>query len=75
MQDRGAEAERRCRVAGQHLRERIWDPLFPDVLSARRIFLVPDGALQLVSFAALPVGERRYLVEEDLAVHYLTTIS
>lgn len=67
---RGSEAA--YRAAGGALRERLWDPLAPHLKGARRVFLVPDGSLHLVSFAALPVGEDRYLVESGPLLHYLS---
>jgi CHAT domain-containing protein len=66
-----AEAAYR-RVAGA-LREMIWDPLRPHLTSARRVFIVPDGALHLVNFAALPTGASRYLIETGPVIHYLST--
>ena len=36
------------------------------------MFIVPDGALNAVSFAALPVGACGYLVESGPALHYLS---
>jgi CHAT domain-containing protein len=35
------------------------------------VYLVPDGSLNLVSFASLPVGESLYLVEREPILHYL----
>ena len=58
------------RVAGE-LRRHIWDPLLPHVSNARRVFIVPDGALHLVSFAGLPAGTTGYLVETGPVIHYL----
>jgi CHAT domain-containing protein/tetratricopeptide (TPR) repeat protein len=66
------EAERMYRAAGISLRRRVWDPLVESLEGASRIFIVPDGALNLVSFAALPVGTR-YLLESGLTIHYLST--
>ena len=60
------------RVAGE-LRQQIWDPLLPHLANATRVFVVPDGALHLVSLAALPTGLRRYLVETGPMIHYLST--
>ena len=37
------------------------------------MFVVPDGALHLVSFAALPTGASAYLVETGPVIHYLST--
>ncbi len=64
--------ERRLRDAGTALRERVWDPLSPHLRDVERVFMVPDGAMHLVSFAALPVGDTRYLVEDGPLVHYLS---
>jgi CHAT domain-containing protein len=55
------------------LRQQIWDPLLPHLSSAARVFVVPDGALHLVSFAALPTTASRYLVETGPLIHYLST--
>jgi len=65
----GGEAE----VAGDALRRMLWDPLKPHIEGAARIFIVPDGALHTVSFAALPAAGGRYLVETAPAVHYLSS--
>jgi CHAT domain-containing protein/Tfp pilus assembly protein PilF len=59
------------RVAGE-LRQQIWDPLLPHLSSATRVFVVPDGALHLVSFAALPAASSHYLVETGPVIHYLS---
>ena len=67
------QAERAYRQAGAALRARVWDPLAAHVTGATRILVVPDGALQAVAFALLPVGTDRYLADSELAFHYLTT--
>ena len=66
------QSEASYRRAAARLRLRIWDPLAPYWKGAGRLFLVPDGALHLVSFAALPSG-RGYLVESGPVIHYLST--
>ena len=53
------------RVAGQ-LRQQIWDPLLPHLAKATRVFVVPDGALHLVSLprcrpARPPISSKRGL--------------
>jgi tetratricopeptide (TPR) repeat protein/CHAT domain-containing protein len=63
-------AEKSYRRAGESFRKRLWDPL--RVSSARRVFIVPDGALALVSFSTLPVGQSGYLVESAPVIHYLS---
>ena len=52
--------------AGVAIRRRIWDPIAPLVAGARTIFVVPDGALSLVPFAALPV-DGGYLIDTGTA--------
>ncbi len=64
-------AESLYRTTGEELRRRVWDPLVPYLGAAESVFVVPDGALSLVPFAALPVGESDYLIERPPAVHYL----
>jgi len=59
------------RVAGD-LRRQVWDPLPTYVSEAKGVFVVPDGALLLVSFAALPTTGSRYLVEAGPFIQYLS---
>jgi CHAT domain-containing protein len=63
--------ERLCREAGEALKRAVWDPVAAHVGDARRVFLVPDGALNLVTFAALPAGTS-YLLERGPLLHYLS---
>jgi CHAT domain-containing protein len=67
---RGEAAYRRLAT---RLRQEVWDPLLPHVSTAKRVFVVPDGALHLVGFAALPTTAARYLVETGPLIHYLST--
>lgn len=60
------------RAAGVALREKIWRPLEPHLAGARRVFVVPDGALHFVNLAALPVGRDRYLIESGPMMHHLS---
>ena len=53
------------------LRRRIWAPLAPHLVDARRVFVVPDGALNLVPLAALPSARGRYLLDDGPVIHYL----
>ncbi|MDH3227885.1 MAG: CHAT domain-containing protein, partial [Thermoleophilia bacterium] len=69
MRDR----ERGYRLVGERLRNLVWDPLVKSLGSATRVLIVPDGALHLVSFAALPIGKRRYLVESGPLLHYVSS--
>jgi CHAT domain-containing protein/tetratricopeptide (TPR) repeat protein len=59
-------------VAGTALRRQIWDPLKTHFGAAARVFIVPDGAINLVSFPALPTGESRYLVDDGPVLHLLS---
>jgi CHAT domain-containing protein/tetratricopeptide (TPR) repeat protein len=69
--DAGA-AETAYRRAGAELRRLVWDRIARYVAGAAPVLIVPDGAFNLVTFAALPTGVRGYLVEQFPAIHYLT---
>jgi CHAT domain-containing protein/tetratricopeptide (TPR) repeat protein len=60
------------RQSGAALRRLIWDRLVPHLAEASRVFIVPDGAVSLVSFSALPVGQRSYLLDRATVIHYLS---
>lgn len=64
--------EAATRAAGGALRKQIWDPLVPHLHKARLVLVVPDGALQGVSFAALPSGDAKYLADSGIAFQYLS---
>jgi CHAT domain-containing protein len=57
---------------GNMLRQRIWAPLAPHLINVRRVFVVPDGALNLVPLAALPSARGRYLLDDGPVIHYLS---
>jgi CHAT domain-containing protein len=67
------EAATTYRTAGLALRRSVWDPLRAHLEGAERIFIVPDGLLNIVNFAALPGGHGRYLIEGRSVIHYLST--
>jgi len=67
----GDEPGYRKRAA--RLRAAVWDPVAAALHGAEQVFLVPDGALQLVSFQALPVDRGGYVVEGATLIHYLAT--
>ena len=67
----GRRAESLSRIAGVKLRQRIWDPLAPQLRGVERVLLVPDGAAHLINFAALPTGTDRFLVETGPLIHLL----
>lgn len=58
--------------AGRALRQAIWDPLVSHLNGINRVFIVPDGAINLVSFATLPLDDGAYLVERGPLLHYLS---
>ncbi|HEY3744583.1 MAG TPA: CHAT domain-containing tetratricopeptide repeat protein [Bryobacteraceae bacterium] len=62
------------RVAAENLRRLVWDPVDRSVSGAKRIFIVPDGALYTINFAALPEAgsDTRYLIERGATFHYLS---
>jgi len=60
------------RAAGATLRRRVWDPLAAQLSGVTRVFIVPDAAINLVPFAALPSPGGRYLAETGPTVHYLS---
>jgi CHAT domain-containing protein/tetratricopeptide (TPR) repeat protein len=60
-----AEASRRrCDAIGRAVRERLWDPVARQTGKAERVFVVPDGVLHGMNFAALPDKGGAYLVEK-----------
>jgi CHAT domain-containing protein len=66
------EAQRSYRVAGTALRNRLWDPVARYLKDQRTVFIVPDGSLNLVSFATLPATRTKYLVDDGPVIHYLS---
>ena len=60
------------RLAGEALRRRIWDPFADTLKGARRLFVVPDGTLNLVNLSALPARQGGYLIEKGPPIHYLS---
>jgi tetratricopeptide (TPR) repeat protein len=64
-------AERTYRLAASRLRQLVWDPLMPHLGAPAQVFIVPDGALNLVSFAALPT-RAGYLVDDGPVIHLLS---
>jgi CHAT domain-containing protein/Tfp pilus assembly protein PilF len=64
--------EQQYRAAALALRAAAWDPVVRRVSGARRVYVVPDGALQLVNFAALPAGQNGYVAETGPLLHLLS---
>jgi CHAT domain-containing protein/tetratricopeptide (TPR) repeat protein len=68
-----AAAEDRYRAAGERLRRRIWDPVAPRLEGAALVLVVPDGALNLVNLATLPLPGGGYLLEESTVLDQLSS--
>jgi CHAT domain-containing protein/tetratricopeptide (TPR) repeat protein len=68
---RGKAHTRLAWEKGDALRRLVWDPAAVVVKGARRLFVVPDGALNLLPFAALPTGPASFLIETGPTLHYL----
>ncbi len=66
------KAEKRYREVAGRLRALIWDPLEKYLGGSSRAFVVPDGAIHMVSLATLPGGGGRYLLETGPVLHYLS---
>jgi len=66
-------SEAAYRRIGADLRTAVWDPIAPHLGRVQRIFVVPDGALNLVNLAALPSGATGYLIEAVPPIHYLSS--
>ncbi|HHN75221.1 MAG TPA: tetratricopeptide repeat protein, partial [Acidobacteria bacterium] len=62
----------RYRHAGRALRRSIWDPVAPAIGTASRVFVVPDGSLNWVSFPALPLAGDTYLLDGGPVFHLLS---
>jgi len=67
-----AEAAGRYRVAADGLAKAVWRPIAGLVEGADLVLLVPDGALQFVSWTALPGRDGRFIVEGAALVHLLS---
>jgi CHAT domain-containing protein len=64
--------ERAWRQSALELREKVWDPLQPEMGAAKLALVVPDGELNLIPFAGLPYGNG-YMVEHGPVIHILTS--
>lgn len=64
--------EAQAREAGAQLTHSLWRPLERHLGNVSRVLLVPDGALALMPFAALPLAHG-YLVEHGPTLHLLTS--
>lgn len=60
------------RALGARLRKRVWDPMGDKLVGVTTVFVVPDGSLSLVTWAALPIGRTQYLIDRGPVIHYLS---
>jgi CHAT domain-containing protein len=67
------QAERAYRTAATRLRRQLWDPVAAHIAGASLVFVVPDGAVNLVSLSALPTTGGRFLIDDGPGIHYLST--
>lgn len=67
-----ADHMRIYREEGELLRALLWDPVAQYLGDARCVFIVPDGQIHLLNFAALPDQEGRFLIEGPLRFHQLS---
>ena len=65
-------SESEYRTAGEALRKGVWDPVAALFEGSRTVFIVPDGTINMVNFAALPVDGGRYLLEQEPMIHILS---
>lgn len=68
----GSASEKAYRTAAAELRQAVWEPLVEHMGDPTLVFIVPDGMLNVVSFATLPEGTDGYLVESGPRIHYLS---
>lgn len=68
-----ARSEAFDRRAGEALRRRVWDAIADRIPGVGRVFVVPDGALNLLNFGTLPDGQSDYLIESGPVIQYLSS--
>jgi CHAT domain-containing protein/tetratricopeptide (TPR) repeat protein len=70
---RAGTEERECLRLGEQVRSRVWDPIAKRVGETQEMFVVSDGALADLPWAALPAPNGKYWVESGPLVHPLDT--
>lgn len=71
LRDSGSDIEREVKQRGRRLDALVMEPM-RKVLGSKRLFISPDGALNLIPFDALVDERGRYLVE-SFEITYLTS--
>jgi CHAT domain-containing protein len=59
------------KIISRQLQYLIWEPIASSIKRGATLFIAPDGALNLVSFASLIGPDGKYLIEKH-PVHYLS---
>ncbi len=67
------QARQEMEGAERRLRQKLWDPLVPHLSGMARVFVVPDGAVNLVNLATLPSDAGAYLLEDGPLFHYVSS--
>ncbi len=67
-----ARGDLRARVRGRRVAATLWQELQPHLDGAERLWIVPDGDLSGLPWAALPLDDGRFLLE-DREVHVLSS--
>jgi CHAT domain-containing protein len=60
-------------LAGERVRELLWDPLGIEIGGDPLVLIVPAGPIHLVNFSALPLPDGKFLAEADVLIHYLAS--
>jgi CHAT domain-containing protein len=61
--------DRAIDMAGEPIRQVVWDPLRPYVDQATAVFVVLDGVISALPLAALPMEDGTYLIEKYALNH------
>ncbi len=72
VQDQGAPDEEIVEI-GQWIYEQIWKPVAEYIPDGARVYIVPDGALNIVPFEALVDADERFLLETTELVQLSTS--
>ena len=67
-----ADVDAAYRAAAAPLAAAVWAPVAPLVGGAKTVYIVPEGTLSTVNFAALPGKGGRYLLETGPLFRYLS---
>ena len=68
----GTPANQDVRMAGRTLYQAVIQPIEASLRGVEQIFISPDGALNLIPFAALVGGDNKYLLESH-TISYVTS--